>query len=73
MKFFKIDSKFNQDYAFLIFVSFLAGILSFFSGVSAMSALLTGIFVYIFLRFCYFLWNIILKFVSRSKKEKPDV
>lgn len=71
MKFFKIDTKFNEDYAFLIFVSFLAGILSFFSGVSALSALLTGIFVYIFLRFCYFLWGLILKLLSR--KEKPDV
>lgn len=66
----KINFKFNEEYAFLIFVSIIAGILCFFSGVSAVSALLTGIFVYIFLRFCYFLWGIIMKILSR--KEKPD-
>lgn len=68
----KINLKFNEEYAFLVFVSIIAGVLCFFSGVSAVSALLTGIFVYIFLRFCYFLWGLIMRIFSSRGKEKPD-
>ncbi len=57
---------FNYDFAFLIFVSALSGLIFLISGVGLVSSFLTGVFIYIFLRFCYFLWGIILKFAGRG-------
>lgn len=57
---------FKHDYAFLIFVSALSGFVFLFSGVGLLSAFLTAVFIYIFLRFCYFLWEIILKLAGRG-------
>ena len=65
-----IKFNYNEEYAFFIFVSFFSGILFLISGVSWFSAFLTGLFIYIFLRFTYFLW----RFVSRifHVEGKPD-
>lgn len=57
---------FNHDFAFLIFVSFLSGLIFLISGVGFLSAFLTAVFIYIFLRFCYFLWSIVIKLVGRG-------
>lgn len=57
---------FNHEFAFLIFIAALAGIIFFFSGVGLLSSFLTGVFIYIFLRFCYFLWGILLKLLGRG-------
>lgn len=57
---------FNEDYAFLMFISLVSALLFLLSGVSVVSAFLTGIFLYIYLRFCYFLWGIIRRFLGRG-------
>ena len=64
----KFILKFNQDYAFFIFISIIAGVFFIASGVPFISAFLTGVFIYIFLRFSYFLWNIIMKFFKFGDK-----
>lgn len=63
------EFKFNEDYAFLIFISFVSSVLFLFSGVSLLSVLVTGIFMYIYLRFVYFLWSLILRLIGRGR---PD-
>lgn len=62
----KPEIKFNRDYAFFIFVSFTAGFLFALSGISLLSSFLTGIFIYVFLRFMYFVWGILTKFFDRG-------
>ena len=66
----KHEFKFNQDYAFLIFIAFFSALLFLISGISFLSAFLTGIFLYIYLRFVYFLWSLILRLIGRWGK--PD-
>lgn len=62
----RVPLKFNEDYSFLIFVSIVAAILFLMSGVSILSAFLTGLFIYLFLRFCFFVWMIILRVLGRG-------
>lgn len=64
---------FNEDYAFLMFISLFSALLFLLSGVSVMSAFLTGIFLYIYLRFIYFLWGLIRRFIGRGSGGKTDV
>ena len=60
------EFKFNEDYAFLIFISVVSSLLFLFSGVNVLSVLLTGIFLYIYLRFVYFLWSLIRRLIGRG-------
>lgn len=62
----RVPLKLNEDYSFLIFVSIVAAILFLMSGVSILSAFLTGLFIYLFLRFCYFVWVTILRVIGRG-------
>lgn len=66
----RIKFNFDEQSAFFIFVSVFSGILFLISGVSWLSAFLTGVFIYIFLRFTYFLWSLGLRFFHRTGK--PD-
>lgn len=54
----------NVDYLFFVFVAFVASLFFWMSGVSMVTCFITGLFVYFFLRFCYFVWNVVLKFFS---------
>ena len=66
MKLFKF--RLNTDYAFLIFISVVTGILFLLSGSGRLSALLSGLFIYIYLRILYFTWSIVLKLYERIVK-----
>lgn len=64
---------FDSEYAFLLFTSFLVGLFFLIGGVKFISALLTAIFFYIFLRFCHFLWRIFKKIINLTIGGHPDV
>lgn len=53
--------KFDKDKAFLLFVTLVTGILFLISGSGSLSAFLSGIFLYLYLRLMYFLWRLILR------------
>lgn len=68
----KIQFHYNEQFAYFIFVAFIIGILCMVSGVSWFSAFLTGVFIYIFLRFTYFLWGIFLRLFQHGRGDKAD-
>ena len=64
----KIQSfKFNETYAFFIFVGFLSFFGFWVSGCSLFASFLSAIFIYIFLRFANFLWGLIMKLIGMSR------
>ena len=56
--------KFNETYAFFIFVAFLSFLAFIVSGVNVLPAFISAVFIYIFLRFANFLWGLIMKLLS---------
>lgn len=64
MKLFKF--RFNTDYALLLFISLVTGILFLLFGTGGLSAFLSGLFIYIYLRILYFIWSIVLKLFKRK-------
>lgn len=69
----KPNIKFNEDFAFLMFIAAFSGALFLLSGASVLSSFLTGIFIYIYLRFTYFLWGIVLRIIDHAGHGgKPD-
>ena len=53
--------KFNETFAFFIFLSFLVFIIFLATGAAVFSALLSAMIIYMFLRFAYFLWGLLIK------------
>lgn len=68
----KIQFHYNEQFAYFIFVAFIIGILCLISAASWFSSFLTGVFVYIFLRFTYFLWMVILKLFQHGYNGKSN-
>lgn len=64
------EFKFNEDFAFLIFIATFTAVIFLISGVAFLSAFLTGICLYIYLRFVYFLWSLVLRLIGHWGK--PD-
>ena len=62
----KFQFRFNETYAFFVFVCFLAFCAFMLSGAPLSASFLSAVFIYIFLRFAYFLWNIILRLFGRA-------
>lgn len=58
-------SESDITYGFLIFTSALCCILFLIGGYDLFSSFLSAVFIYVFLRFSNFLWNIILKILKR--------
>lgn len=65
--------QYNEDYAFLLFVAVFTGILFLISGCNGLTSFLTGAFIYLFLRFCLFLWTIILRIIGLGRGGGPRV
>lgn len=61
----KLVPKFNETNAFFSFVGFVAGVLFVIAGYSLFTSFLSGIFIYVFLRFCNFIWGIIMKLMGK--------
>lgn len=57
----KFNFKFNETFGFFVFVAFLAFLACVVSGAAVFASFLSAVFIYIFLRFCYFLWGLLLK------------
>lgn len=68
----KIEFHYNEQFAYFVFVAFLTGILCLISGVSWLSAFLTGVLIYLFLRFTYFLWNMLHRMILHLRGGHPD-
>lgn len=58
--------RFSEENLFLFFVAFVSGILFLISGTSPLSAILTGLFIYAYLRILYFIFSIIVKLFARK-------
>lgn len=61
---FKPKFVFNENYAFFIFVSFVLFLVFKISGCSFFVSFLSATFIYIFLRFTYFLYGLLLKVIG---------
>lgn len=59
---------FDVNQVFLIFVSIVTGMLVFISGYGMISAILTGLFIYAYLRILKFVYRLILRLFGLSIK-----
>lgn len=58
--------KFNEQYAFFVFVSVLSFFGFLLSGCATFASFISAIFIYAFLRFANFLWKLIIKIIGRD-------
>lgn len=59
---------FDVNQVFLFFVALVTGILFFIGGSGMFSALLSGLFVYVYLRFLKFIYRLVLRLIGLSIK-----
>lgn len=57
--------QFNETNSFFVFVGFVSGVLFGIAGYSLLSCFLSGVFIYVFLRFCSFVWSIIMRLLGK--------
>ena len=59
---------FDVNQVFLFFVALVTGIIIFISGSGLLSAFLSGLFVYVYLRFLKFIYRLVLRLIGLSSK-----
>lgn len=57
----KFIFKFNETFGFFVFISFLVFLLCMIAGAAILASFLSAVIIYVFLRFAYFLWSLLLK------------
>lgn len=62
----KIDFKINSERGFFVFVAFFSGVLFVISGIGFLSAFITALFIYVYLRFCHGIWRVIYKLLTHG-------
>lgn len=65
--FLKEFKRFNPDLCFFAFVAVFSAILFLIAGVGFLSVVLTAVFIYLYLRLCKFIWNIINNIFHREE------